>query len=102
MSVIDMLYNCGFCGVAYPIEFMYWVQGAESWVDKPNCCADCVEDEDDESDDESDDDEELRSCDCCNAESRYSNLIEKEGEYICYECEEEDKRILANIEAEEE
>jgi hypothetical protein len=55
MSGIDKLYKCGFCGVAYPIEFMYWVQGAEAWVDKPNCCADCVEDEDDEEDDDDED-----------------------------------------------
>jgi hypothetical protein len=51
---------------------------------------------------EDEDDEELRSCDCCNADRykngylmRYSNLIERDGEYVCkdcYEAEEEENR----------
>jgi hypothetical protein len=48
----DVLYKCEFCGVANTMDFMYWVQGAVSYVDDPNCCADCVEDEDDSDDEE--------------------------------------------------
>jgi hypothetical protein len=52
MGDIQQLYKCEFCGVKYPIWFMYWVQGAESYVDDPNCCECCVEDEDDEEEEE--------------------------------------------------
>ena len=58
MSDIDKLYKCGFCGVAYPMEFMYWVQGAEWGADNPNCCADCVEDEDDDEEELEEEEEE--------------------------------------------
>ena len=58
MGDIQQLYQCAFCGVKYPIWFMYWVQGAESYVDDPNCCECCVEDEDDEEDDSDDEEEE--------------------------------------------
>ena len=56
VKTADRLYMCEFCGDANTMDFMYWVQGAESYVDNPNCCAECVEDQCDDDDSDSDDD----------------------------------------------
>ena len=52
------LFKCDFCVELNEEFYMYWVQGREPYVDAPNCCADCVEEQDDGTDDDSDSDDE--------------------------------------------
>jgi hypothetical protein len=53
------LYKCEFCVNEMTDFYMYWVQGKVPYIDKPNCCVDCVEYEDDSDSDDEDNDEPL-------------------------------------------